>query len=208
MPRTRSNRVETPPPPEAPPSPTYTPTSPTYAPPSTTQGEEQAPQSTQPYDPYSASAASAYQRDPYNRDPYATSYNRGATSYNHDQGATSYNRDQGASSYNRDRSDMSGAYDPMNPGYSGQSRADRRHEPYRNQQRRRNRNYNNGGGRGGPSPSLAAQLMTWIPKHVWNEHGFHPPLKMGTEREYFAEYWGGAMGTTAPGASLDGGHLD
>ena len=142
MPRTRSNRVETPPPPEAPPSPTYTPTSPTYAPPSTTQGEEQAPQSTQPYDPYSASAASAYQRDPYHRDPYASSYNRGATSYNHDQGATSYNRDQGATSYNRDqgatsynrdRSDMSGAYDPMNPGYSGQSRADRRHEPYRNQ---------------------------------------------------------------------------
>jgi hypothetical protein len=103
---------------------------------------------------------------------------------------------------------MSGAYDPMNPGYSGQNRADRRHEPYRNQQRRRTRNYNNGGGRGVLPPSLAAQLLTWIPKHVWNEQGFHPPLKMGTEREYFAEYWGGAMGKTAPGASLDGGHLE
>lgn len=38
--------------------------------------------------------------------------------------------------------------------------------------------------RNGIPPGLAAQLLAWIPSHVWNQHGMHPPLPFGAEHEY------------------------
>jgi hypothetical protein len=56
---------------------------------------------------------------------------------------------------------------------------------------------------------LAAQLIAWIPQSVWNEHGMHPPLEMGKEREYFDRYWSNiaSAGNVGSGASLNGGNM-
>ena len=41
-----------------------------------------------------------------------------------------------------------------------------------------------------PMPKdLAVSLLAWIPIQVWNEQGFHPPLRMGTEQAYFAQFY-------------------
>ncbi len=41
-----------------------------------------------------------------------------------------------------------------------------------------------------PMPTdLAVSLLSWIPVQVWNEQGFHPPMRIGTEQAYFAQFY-------------------
>ena len=64
-----------------------------------------------------------------------------------------------------------------------------------------------GGGRGAPArggyargrgrnarPELGFRLPDWIPPAGWQQYGFHPPIRIGSERQYAWE----AMGMVPP----------
>ena len=48
----------------------------------------------------------------------------------------------------------------------------------------RRNNRGSGNHRVGIPQTLAAQLLAWIPPHVWHQQGMHPPLPFGAEHEY------------------------
>ena len=55
--------------------------------------------------------------------------------------------------------------------------------------------------------SLAAQLIAWIPESVWQQHGMHPPLEMGKEREYFDRYGRHLVSRDVGTGSVTGGGM-